>query len=154
MPGSRTASTTAAATHAPARPRAELRPRGFSKSRSRLLAALQDRPELLMRLLQLGCGIGAGQRRSYASANKIAEFGDGNDDGQAQLADLCGIDHRLQPLLRHLHATLDFGIVEDRVAERYAAAGLQQPCALLLRYRPLAEQIGCFLVLAGGGDAK
>jgi len=63
-------------------------------------------------------------------ADEVAKFGDGNDDGQAELADPGGIDHRLQPFLRQLDALAYFLVVEDRVAERHAAAGLQQPRAL------------------------
>jgi len=105
-------------------------------------------------LFQLRLGVRPRQRRSHAGADEIAEFGDRNDHRQAELADLGGIDDRLQPFLRHLHAFAHFRIVEDRVTERYAAATLQQSRALRFRYGPLAEKIGSFLVLACLRDAE
>src|SRR5205807_9788663 len=92
----------------PARARARFRPRPewLASKCSRFLAALQDRPELLVRLLQLGRGVGARERRRHSRADEIAEFGDRYHDGQAELADLGGSDHRLQPLRRHLDTLL------------------------------------------------
>src|ERR1700748_3962007 len=88
---------------------------------ARLLAALQDGAELLVRLLQRGRRVGARQRRRQRGADDVAEFGNRNDDGQTELADLAGIDRRLQPFLRQLDALSCIGIAEDGVAERHAA---------------------------------
>ena len=51
-----------------------------------------------------------------------------------------------------LHALAHLRIVEDRVAERNAAAGLQQACALGLRDGPLAVEVGRLLVAARRSD--
>src|SRR5436189_6051551 len=97
------ASTTVPAMAAPARNVFQPRLKWLAVSPSRFLAALQDRPVLLVRLFQLRCRVRACQRRGYGRADEIAEFGDRNDDGKTELADLGGVDHRLQPLRRHLH---------------------------------------------------
>src|SRR5438876_3335686 len=144
----------AVAIPAPARARFRPRPEWLASTCSRFLAALKDRPELPVRLLQFGCRIGARECGCDGSADEVAELSDRNDDGEAELADLCGIDHRLQPLLRELDALADFKIAEHRIAERDAAARLQQPRALLLRDRPLAKQVSGFLVLARRGNAE
>src|SRR5215475_12199874 len=81
-------------------------------ARSRPLAALQNGPELLMRFLQLGCGIGARQRRRQGRTDDVAEFGDRDDDGKTELADPGGIDRRLQPFLRQLDALAGLGIIK------------------------------------------
>src|SRR5947207_4734559 len=71
---------------------------------ARLLAALEDRAELLVRLLQLRRRIGARKRCGDGRADEIAPFGDRDDGWQAELADLARVDYRLQPFLRQLDA--------------------------------------------------
>src|SRR5215203_6578437 len=60
----------------------------------------------------------------------------------------CRSDDRLQPFGRHLDPAADALVVEDRRAERHAAAGLEQARAHRFRHRPLAVEIGGLLVLA------
>src|SRR5205814_2753723 len=86
-----------------------------NSSLRRLLAALQDRTELLVRLFQLRGRIGAGERCLDGRADEIAEFGNRDDYRQPELRNLRRADHRLQPLLRQRHTLAHLVVVEARI---------------------------------------
>src|SRR5690348_13487797 len=68
---------------------------------SGLLAALEHRPELLGGFLHLHGRIATSEEVRQADAHDVAELCDRQNDRQAELADLAGFDHRVDPGGRH-----------------------------------------------------